>query len=49
MKNTFLLLNKVISILNLFKIFTYYIDDKKILEIRNTNINKENIFPSFAE
>jgi len=35
MKNTFLLLNNVISILNLFKILTYYIEDKKILEIRN--------------
>jgi len=28
MKNTFLLLNNVISILDLFKILTYYIDDK---------------------
>ena len=45
MKNTFLLLNNVISILDLFKILTYYIDDKKILEIRN----KDNIFQSFAE
>ena len=35
MKNTFLLLNNVISILDLFKILTYYIDNKKILEIRN--------------
>jgi len=26
--------NNVISILDLFKISTYYIDDKKILEIR---------------
>ena len=34
MNNTFLLLNNVISIL-IFKILTYYIDDKKILEIRN--------------
>ena len=33
MKNTFLLLSNVISILDLFKILTYYIDDKKILEI----------------
>ena len=30
----------VISILDLFKILTYYIDDKKILEIRNKNIIK---------
>ena len=44
-ENTFLLLNNVISILDLFKILTYYIDDKKILEIRN----KDNIFQSFAE
>ena len=36
MKNTFLLLNNVISILDLFKILTYYIDNKKILEIRIT-------------
>jgi len=43
-KNTFLLLNNVISILDLFKILTYNIDDKKILEIRNENINKNNIF-----
>ena len=34
MKNTFLLLNNVISIFDLFKILTYYIDDKKTLEIR---------------
>ncbi len=34
-KKTFLLLNNVISILDLFKILTYYIEDKKILEIRN--------------
>ena len=40
MKNKFLLLNNVISILDLFKILTYYIDDKKILEIRNKNSNK---------
>jgi len=33
MKNTFLFPNNVISILDLFKILTYYIDDKKILEI----------------
>ena len=33
MKNTFLLLNNVISILDLFKILTYYIDDKKMLDI----------------
>ena len=41
----------VISILDLFKILTYYIDDKKILEIRNKNIIKlETIFfQSFAE
>ena len=51
MKNTFLLLKNVISILDLFKILTYYIDDKKILEIRNKNIIKlETIFfQSFAE
>ena len=35
MKNTFLLLNNVISILDLFKILTYYFEDKKILEMRN--------------
>ena len=35
MKNIFLLLNNVNSILDLFKILTYYIDDKKMLEIRN--------------
>ena len=35
MKNRFLLLNNVISILDLFKIFINYIDDKKILEIRD--------------
>ena len=45
MKNTVLLLNNVISILDFLKILTYYIDDKKILEIRN----KDNIFQSFAE
>ena len=33
MKNTFLLLNKVLSILDLLKILPYYFDDKKILEI----------------
>ena len=44
MKNTFLLLNNVISTLDLFKILTYYTDDKKILEIRNMNLNKDNIF-----
>ena len=44
MKNKFLLLNNVNSILDLFKILTYYIDDKKILEIRNKNKNKDNIF-----
>ena len=33
-KNTFLLLNNVISIFDLFKILTYYIDDKKTLEVR---------------
>jgi len=48
MKNTFLLLNNVNSILDLFKILTYYIDDKKILEIRNTNINKDNFFSKFC-
>ena len=48
-EKTCLLLNNVISILDLFKILTYYIDDKKILEIRNKNINKDNIFKSFAE
>jgi len=47
MKNTFLLLSNVISILDLFKILTYYNDDKKILEIRNKNINKDNIFSKF--
>ena len=31
----FLLLNNVISILDLFKILTHYIDEKKVLEIRN--------------
>ena len=31
-------LNNVISILDLFKILTHYIDDKKILEIRNYRI-----------
>ena len=35
MKNRFLLLNNVISILDLFKILINYIDDKKILEIRD--------------
>jgi len=35
MKNTFLLQNNVISILDLFKILTHYIDEKKVLEIRN--------------
>jgi len=49
MKTTFLLLNNVISILDLFKTLTYYIEDKKILEIRNKKINKDNIFQSFAE
>ena len=34
MKIIVVLLNNVISILDLFKILTYYIDDKKILEIR---------------
>ena len=48
MKNTFLLLNIVIFILDLFKILINYIDNKKILEIRNKNINKDNIFQSFA-
>ena len=48
MKNTFLLLNNVISILDLFKILTYYTDDKKILEIRNKNLNKDNIFSKFC-
>ena len=48
MKNTFLPLNIVISILDLFKILTYYIDDKKILEIRNKNINKDNILSKFC-
>ena len=45
MKSTFLLLNNVISILVLFKILTYYIDDKKILEIRKKTI----FLQSFAE
>ena len=49
MKTTFLLLNNVISILDLFKTLTYYMEDKKILEIRNKKINKDNIFQSFAE
>ena len=49
MKNTILLLKNIISILDLFKILTYYIDYKKVLEIRNKNINKNNIFLSFAE
>ena len=40
MKNTILLLNN--------KILTYYIDYKKILEIRNKNINKENNFSKFC-
>ena len=44
MKNTFLPLNIVISILDLFKILTYYIDDRKILEIGNKNLNINNIF-----
>ena len=44
MKNTFLPLNNVISILDLFKILTYYIDDRKILEIGNKNLNINNIF-----
>ena len=44
MKNKFLLLNNVNSILDLFKILAYYIDDKKILEIRN----KDNIFSKFC-
>ena len=35
MKNTFLHLNNVISILDLFKILTYYIHNMKILEIKN--------------
>ena len=35
MKNTFLLRNNVISILDLFKILTYYIHNMKILEIKN--------------
>ena len=48
MKNTILLLNNIISILDLFKILTYYIDYKKILEIRNKNINKENNFSKFC-
>ena len=48
MKNTILLLNNIISILDLFKILTYYIDEKKILEIRNKNINKDNIFYKFC-
>ena len=47
-EKTCLLLNNVISILDLFKILTYYIDDKKILEIRNKNINKDNIFSKFC-
>ena len=34
MKNTFFLLKNIISMLDLSKILTYYIDDKKILEIR---------------
>ena len=46
MKNTILLLNNIISILDLFKILTYYIDYKKVLEIKNKNRKKDN---SFAE
>ena len=34
MKIIVVLLNNVISILDLLKILTYYIDDKKILEFR---------------
>jgi len=49
MKNTFLLRNNVISILDFFKILTYYIDDKKILEIRNKNLKKTIFFQSFTE
>jgi len=51
MKTTFLLLNNVISILYLFKILTYhYIDDKKILEIKNKNKCKKPILvQSFTE
>ena len=45
MKNTFLLLNNVISTLDLFKILIYNIDDKRILEIWNKTI----FFLSFAE
>ena len=49
MKSTFLLLNNVISILDLFKILTYYIDDKKILEIEIRIKTKTIFFQSFAE
>ena len=48
MKNTILLLTNVISRSDLFKILTYYIDDKKILEIRNKNKNRDNIFSEFC-
>ena len=48
MKNTFLLLNNVINLLDLFKILTCYIDAKKILEIRNKNINIDTIFSQFS-
>ena len=45
MKNTFLLINNVISIFDLFKILiTYFIDDMKILEIKNKNINRQYLF-----
>ena len=48
-KEYILLLNNVISILDLLKILTCYID-KKILEIRNKNIlTKTIIFQSFAK
>ena len=43
-KHTILLLNDIFSILDLLKILTYYIDYKKVLEIRNKNRNKDNIF-----
>ena len=44
-----LLLNNVISVLDLLKILTYYIDDKKILEIEIRIKTKTIFFQSFAE
>ena len=39
-----LLLNNVISILDLFKTLTNYIDDKKILEIRDKKKQRQYFF-----